>query len=203
MFTGIVEELAVVRAISMGKSSATIAISASMVLADLELGASISVDGVCLTVIEITESGFSADVMHETLVRSTLGDAQPGRRVNLERPMLANGRFGGHIVAGHVDCTTVVVARVPGDRWDVVTVSIPLDLRRYLVPQGSITLDGVSLTISAVDDVAGTASVSLIPTTSANTTLGLRQVGDRLNLEVDLLGKYVARMVTAGQELSA
>ena len=194
MFTGIVEELGWVSAVESGEDSARLRLRGPMVTSDARHGASIAVNGVCLTVVEHGGDEFSVDVMAETLRRSSLGALRPGDRVNLERAMPANGRFGGHVVQGHVDGTAEVLDRVPGDRWEVVRFSLPADLVRYVVKKGSITVDGVSLTVASVDDTGFT--VSLIPTTLALTTLGHKGVGDLVNLEVDVLAKYVERLLT-------
>jgi len=194
MFTGIVEELGWVSAVESGEDSARLRLRGPMVTSDARHGASIAVNGVCLTVVEHGGDEFSVDVMAETLRRSSLGALRPGDRVNLERAMPANGRFGGHVVQGHVDGTAEVLDRVPGDRWEVVRFSLPADLVRYVVEKGSITVDGVSLTVASVDDTGFT--VSLIPTTLALTTLGHKGVGDLVNLEVDVLAKYVERLLT-------
>lgn len=197
MFTGIVEELGEVVAVERHAASARLSVRGRLVTVDVERGASISVNGVCLTVVEQDECGFTADVMLETLRRSTLGSLRPGVAVNLERAMAADGRFGGHVVQGHVDGTGRVVSRKPGDRWEVVTVSLPPDLTGYVVLKGSITVDGVSLTVSALDDVAGTFSVCLVPATLERTTLGQREPGQQVNIEVDVLAKYVERLLLA------
>ena len=196
MFTGIVEELGHVHDVSPGETSARLTLTGPLVTSDAVHGASIAVNGVCLTVVEHdADAGrFTVDVMAETLSRSGLGALAPGDPVNLERAMAASSRFGGHIVQGHVDGTATVVERVPGDRWEVVTFTLPEALARYVVEKGSITVDGVSLTVSAITD--RTFSVSLIPTTLALTTLGGRAVGDTVNLEVDVLAKYVERLLT-------
>ena len=196
MFTGIVEELGHVHDVSPGETSARLTLAGPLVTSDAVHGASIAVNGVCLTVVEQdADAGrFTVDVMAETLSRSGLGALAPGDPVNLERAMAASSRFGGHIVQGHVDGTATVVERVPGDRWEVVTFTLHDALARYVVEKGSITVDGVSLTVSAVTDT--TFSVSLIPTTLALTTLGGRAVGDTVNLEVDVLAKYVERLLT-------
>ena len=206
MFTGIVEELGKVEHLDLGETSARLTLRGPLVTSDAVHGASISVNGVCLTVIdpEVRGDTFTVDVMAETLSRTGLGDLTPGAPVNLERAMAASSRFGGHIVQGHVDGTATVVERVPGDRWEVVTFTLPEDLARYVVEKGSITVDGVSLTVSAVTDA--TFSVSLIPTTLELTTLGRRGVGDTVNLEVDVLAKYVERLLstrTSTTEVSA
>lgn len=194
MFTGIVEELGWVAEVESGEDSARLRLRGPTVTSDAGHGASIAVNGVCLTVVEHGDDEFSVDVMAETLRRSSLGVLRPGDRVNLERAMPANGRFGGHVVQGHVDGTAEVLDRVPGDRWEVVRFSLPADLVRYVVEKGSITVDGVSLTVASVDDTGFT--VSLIPTTLALTTLGHKGVGDLVNLEVDVLAKYVERLLT-------
>ena len=196
MFTGIVEELGRVVAVEHGAQSARLTVEGPLVAADAVHGASIAVDGVCLTVVDHDDARFTVDVMAETLSRSALAAVRPGQRVNLERAMPADGRFGGHVVQGHVDGTGRVVAREPGDRWEVVTIALPPDLSPYVVEKGSVTVDGVSLTVSGLDDAAGTFSVSLIPTTLELTTLGHRAVGDLVNLEVDVLAKYVERLLT-------
>jgi riboflavin synthase len=194
MFTGIVEELGTVGAIEHGTESAVLRIEGPLVVADAVHGASIAVNGVCLTVTEHDTDGFTVDVMAETLRRSSLGALAPGDRVNLERAMPADGRFGGHVVQGHVDGTAVITARTPGDRWETVDFRLDPDLLRYVVEKGSITADGVSLTVSSVtDDGFG---VSLIPTTLELTTLGHKGVGDVVNIEVDVLAKYVERLLT-------
>ena len=194
MFTGIVEELGSVEAVELGADSAVLTVRGPLVVSDASHGASIAVNGVCLTVVAHDEATFSVDVMRETLDRSSLGALQAGSPVNLERAMPAGGRFGGHVVQGHVDGTATIVRREPGDRWEVVTFSLPPELSRYVVEKGSITVDGISLTVSAVDDA--TFAVSLIPTTLDLTTLGRKQVGDPVNLEVDVIAKYVERLMT-------
>jgi riboflavin synthase len=205
MFTGIVEELGHVVALEPGAASARLTVAGPLVTSDAVHGASIAVNGVCLTVVEHGDGEFTVDVMAETLDRSSLGSLAVGDRVNLERAMSATSRFGGHIVQGHVDGTAEIVSRTPGDRWEVVCLSLPSSLSRYVVEKGSITVDGVSLTVSALDDSnedAATFSVSLIPTTLALTTLGHKEVGDTVNLEVDVLAKYVERLLTT-KETSA
>ncbi|MCH8614006.1 riboflavin synthase [Arsenicicoccus dermatophilus] len=196
MFTGIVEELGTIEAMERGAQSAVITVRGPLVVSDARHGASIAVNGVCLTVVEHDAQTFRVDVMAETLRRSSLGALEVGSPVNLERAMAAGGRFGGHVVQGHVDGTAEILRREPGDRWEVVTCSLPAALRRYVVEKGSITVDGVSLTVSAVTDE--TFSVSLIPTTLELTTLGHKQVGDPVNLEVDVIAKYVERLLTHG-----
>lgn len=197
MFTGIVEELGTVVSLDLSgdreSGSAVLRIEGPQVVVDAAPGDSIAVDGVCLTVVDTQGPRFGVDVMAETLRRSSLGGLRPGDRVNLERAMPAGGRFGGHIVQGHVDGTGVVLARVPGDRWEVVRIGLPDPLARYVVEKGSVAVDGVSLTVSGVGP--GWFEVSLIPTTLSLTTLGRRAVGDAVNLEVDVLAKYVERML--------
>jgi riboflavin synthase len=202
MFTGIVEELGEVVRLDPGADSARITVRGPVVTSDAVPGASIAVNGVCLTVVELGpgEGSFTADVMAETLSRSSLAGAVPGARVNLERPVPAGGRLGGHVVQGHVDGTGVVVERVPGERWELVRFTVPPALARYVVEKGSIAVDGVSLTVVDVTDApdgAATVTVSLIPETLQRTTLGSRAPGDTVNLEVDVLAKYVERLVRA------
>jgi riboflavin synthase len=194
MFTGIVEELGEIVAIERGAESAVVRVRGPVVTSDATPGASIAVNGVCLTVVEHDGEAFSVDVMAETLSRSSLGSLRPGDPVNLERAMAAGDRFGGHIVQGHVDGTGRILARVPGDRWEIVQLTLPPEVSRYVVLKGSITIDGVSLTVSAITDE--TFSVSLIPTTLELTTLGRKAVGDLVNLEVDVIAKYVERLLT-------
>jgi riboflavin synthase len=201
MFTGIVEELGEVVRLDPGADSARITVRGPVVTSDAVPGASIAVNGVCLTVVELStaEGSFTADVMAETLTRSSLAGAVPGARVNLERPVPAGGRLGGPVVQGHVDGTGVVVERVPGERWELVRFTVPPALARYVVEKGSIAVDGVSLTVvSVADETGGTVvTVSLIPETLQRTTLGSRQPGETVNLEVDVLAKYVERLVRA------
>lgn len=193
MFTGIIEELGQLVSNSPGTDSTVLRIRGPLVVGDATHGASISCNGVCLTVVEHDAETFTVDVMAETLHRTSLAALQPGSPVNLERAMPANGRFGGHVVQGHVDGTGTVLARTPGDRWEVVRIALPPQLDRYVVEKGSITVDGVSLTVSAVGE--GWFEVSLIPTTLALTTLGSSPVGAVVNLEVDVLAKYVEKML--------
>jgi len=194
MFTGIVEELGEIVAVEHGTESAVVTVRGPLVTSDATPGASIAVNGVCLTVVRRDGPTFSVDVMAETLNRSSLGSLEAGARVNLERAMAASSRFGGHIVQGHVDGTAQILARLPGDNWEVVQFTLPPGLSRYVVEKGSITIDGVSLTVSSITD--DTFSVSLIPTTLELTTLGHKKVGDLVNLEVDVIAKYVERLLT-------
>ncbi len=196
MFTGIVEELGRVAAIQeLPDNAIRITIEGPTVLSDANLGDSICVNGVCLTVAQQEGNEFTADVMSETINRTTIGDLVAGSQVNLERPVTLSTRLGGHLVQGHVDAVGTVSAREHSENWDVVTITPPIDLLKYVVEKGSITIDGTSLTVSAVTD--STFSVSLIPATLEKTTLGIRQVGDRVNLEVDVLAKYVEKLVGA------
>lgn len=199
VFTGIIEELGRVVAVTpLPDDSARLVIAGPRVTSDAAVGDSIAVNGVCLTAVTVDEGVFSADVMSETLSRTALGGLSSGDPVNLERPMAADGRFGGHIVQGHVDGVGRIRARRPSENWEVVEVELPARLARYLVEKGSITVDGVSLTVvEVVDGERPWFSVSLIPTTLAATTLGTRAVGDPVNLEVDVIAKYVERLGAA------
>ncbi|BFV55521.1 riboflavin synthase [Kitasatospora sp. CMC57] len=206
MFTGIIEELGEVVSIEEIGDSSRIRLRGPVVCSDAGHGDSIAVNGVCLTVVDTrdqlaTATGeFSADVMAETLHRSSLGALAPGSRVNLERAMALGARLGGHLVQGHVDATGELLSREPGDldaeglpRWEVLRFSLPRSITRYLVEKGSITVDGVSLTV--VEAAIDSFTVSLIPATLALTTLGTKRVGDPVNLEVDVLAKYVERLL--------
>jgi riboflavin synthase len=197
MFTGIVEELGEVAAVhQLPDDAARLSICARRVMADVGHGDSIAVNGVCLTVVEHGPDGFVADVMRETLQRSSLGGLTSGARVNLERAVTLATRMGGHLVQGHVDGVGRVRGRNPHPHWDVVDIDAPTQLLRYVVEKGSITVDGVSLTVAGVSDTSFT--VSLIPATMKLTTLGLRGPGDAVNLEVDVLAKYVERLLMPG-----
>ncbi|MEQ4301990.1 riboflavin synthase [Plantactinospora sp. B6F1] len=197
MFTGIVEELGeLVRRDETGGDSALVAIRGPVVTSDARHGESISVNGVCLTVVEVDGDTFTADVMGETFRRTSLGVLRPGDPVNLERAATLGSRLGGHLVQGHVDGVAEIVGREPAEQWETVTFSLPADLARYVVEKGSITVDGVSLTVAAL--TGQTFAVGLIPTTLAATTLGRKGVGEPVNLEVDVLAKYVERLLTTG-----
>ena len=196
MFTGIVEELGRVVALDRGTESAVLRIEGPLVVSDAGHGASIAVNGVCLTVVDHDDREFSVDVMAETLRRSSLGSLRVGSRVNLERAMAADGRFGGHIVQGHVDGTTTLRSRTPGDRWEVLEFDLPSELARYVVEKGSVTLDGVSLTVASLS--SDTFTVSLVPTTLEKTILRDLAPGTRVNLEVDVVAKYVERLARPG-----
>lgn len=196
MFTGIVEELGQVTAVEDLGDSSRFRLRGPAVTEGAKHGDSIAVNGVCLTVVDLDEGEFTADVMAETLDRSSLGALVPGSRVNLERPMAVGDRLGGHIVQGHVDGTGTIVDRKTSENWEIVKVSLPADLTRYVVEKGSITVDGVSLTV--VDAGPDYFTISLIPTTLALTTLGIKQPGDPVNLEVDVIAKYVERLLASG-----
>lgn len=217
MFTGLVEEKGVVTAVEPLGDAVRLSVRGPVVTSDATHGASISVNGCCLTVMALSSKEgegdvFSADVMAESLDKTSLGDLEPGDEVNLERAVAAGGRMGGHVVQGHVDGTSVLLDRTPSEHWEVLRFSLHADLAPYLVPKGSITVQGVSLTVVEVTDAPGEStapgaaddaavqpwfSVSLIPTTLADTTLGTLAPGDRVNLEVDVLAKYVERLLAA------
>ena len=198
MFTGIVEEMGVLRSVRRGAHSAVLSIGAETVLSDLKIGDSVAVNGVCLTATTVDAGGFTADVMHETLNRSSLGALVPGSPVNLERAMAANGRFGGHMVAGHIDGTGTITARRQDDNAVWYTVSAAPSLLRYIVEKGSIAIDGISLTVAAVE--TDRFSVSVIPHTAAVTVLGRKRPGDTVNLETDLIGKYVEKLLRPAED---
>ena len=210
MFTGIVEDLGEVEAVEHLGDFARIHVRSTVVAQDASPGDSICVNGVCLTVTELITArpapagtapppslpaplGFAADVMGETLARSSLKSVAPGTKVNLERSVRLADRLGGHLVQGHVDGTATIVRRDPQEQWEVVRISLPADLSRYVVHKGSITVDGVSLTVSAVE--GNWFEVSLIPETLGRTTLGVKQPGAEVNLEVDVIAKYVEKLV--------
>lgn len=193
MFTGIIEELGKIQGIQTGASSAVLSVQASEIMEDIHLGDSIAVNGVCLTVTAIFQTGFTADVMHETLKRSSLGKLRIGSPVNLERAMPANGRFGGHIVSGHIDGTGTVSDIRKDDNAVWYIVKTPLPILRYIIEKGSIAIDGISLTVARVHKDG--FSVSVIPHTASFTTLSGRRVGDAVNLENDCIGKYVERLM--------
>jgi riboflavin synthase len=193
VFTGIVEELGEVTGLADLGDSVRLTVRGPLVVDGAGHGDSIAVNGVCLTVVDADGEAFTADVMRETLDRSALGALATGAPVNLERPMRLDGRLGGHLVQGHVDGTGEILERSPSEHWEVVRVSLPPDLARYVVHKGSITVDGVSLTVASVADDSFT--VSLIPTTLELTTLGRKQPGDPVNLEVDVVAKYVESLM--------
>ncbi|MDQ6935401.1 MAG: riboflavin synthase [Actinomycetota bacterium] len=196
MFTGLIEELGTVEELRVLGDAARLRVRGARVSSDTQPGDSIAVNGCCLTVVERDDETFTADVMLETLDRTALGSLEPGGRVNLERAVTPATRLGGHIVQGHVDGTGSVVRRSPSEHWEVVEISVPTELERYLVPKGSVSVDGVSLTIVEVLPGGPTFTVSLIPETIARTTLGFKQPGEPVNVEVDVIAKYVERLVT-------
>ncbi|MEH0146180.1 riboflavin synthase [Corynebacterium sp. Q4381] len=193
MFTGLVEEQGSVVKLEALGDAVRLTVDAPLVTSDAQPGDSIAVDGVCLTVVELADTAFCADVMRESLNRSRIGEYEVGSAVNLERALAAGQRMGGHIVQGHVDATARLVARTPSDNWEVFRFSLPAPLERYVVEKGSIAVNGTSLTVSAVGE--GWFEVSLIPTTLAATTAGKLREGDTVNLEVDIVAKYVEKMV--------
>ena len=209
MFTGIVEELGRVVRLETVEDSARLTVEAPTVTQDVNLGDSVSVNGCCLTVTAVHGSTFTADLMAETLTRTTLGSQAPGDPVNLERALRASDRLGGHIVQGHVDATAEVLDHHHGEHWDLLRIGLPQEIARYVAVKGSVALDGVSLTVVDVVDAPSTLdvapvpgagaslSVGLIPETLRRTTLGTRRPGERVNLEVDVMAKYAERLLGA------
>ena len=206
MFTGIVEELGRIVRLETVEDSARLTVEAPTVTQDVSLGDSVSVNGCCLTVTAVHGSTFTADLMAETLTRTTLGSQAPGDPVNLERALRASDRLGGHIVQGHVDATAEVLDHHCGEHWDLLRIGLPQEIARYVAVKGSVALDGVSLTVVDVVDASDVApvpgagaslSVGLIPETLRRTTLGTRRPGERVNLEVDVLAKYAERLLGA------
>lgn len=200
MFTGIVNEVGTLQGIRRGAHSAVLTIGAKTILEDVKLGDSIAVNGVCLTVTSFTPSQFTADVMHETLNRSALGALRPGSAVNLERAMRADGRFDGHIVAGHIDGTGTIASIRRDDNAIRYTIRTTPAILRYIIEKGSIAIDGISLTVTEV--TRETFSVSVIPHTATCTNLAQRRIGDTVNLENDCIGKYVERLLTTPNQQS-
>jgi riboflavin synthase len=195
MFTGIVEELGRVKAIELQADALRLTIEGPLVVSDANRGDSIAVCGTCLTVVEHDATSFTADVMQETLNLTSLAGIEVGDPVNLERAMTAETRFGGHVVQGHVDGLGEIISRTPSENWELVQVRIPKELMKYIVLKGSITIDGVSLTVNQVgDDFIG---LSLIPETLALTTLGSKQPGDTVNVEADVMAKHIERLLEA------
>lgn len=206
MFTGIVEELGRVVRLETVEDSARLTVEAPTVTQDVSLGDSVSVNGCCLTVTAVHGSTFTADLMAETLTRTTLGSQAPGDPVNLERALRASDRLGGHIVQGHIDATAEVLDHHRGEHWDLLRIGLPQEIARYVAVKGSVALDGVSLTVVDVVDASDVApvpgagaslSVGLIPETLRRTTLGSRRPGERVNLEVDVMAKYAERLLGA------
>lgn len=198
MFTGLVTELGTITAITRGESSAIFSISAPQSVAGLAVGDSIAVNGVCLTATSLTADSFTADVMVQTLNLTSLSRVEVGSQVNLELAAQMDMRMGGHIVQGHVDGVATVLQLVPGEKWAQCDVTIPEQLMKYVVAQGSITLDGVSLTVGSLEDGSNVVTVWLIPETLAKTNLGGKKFGDLVNVEVDILAKYVERLINKG-----
>ncbi|MEN9747674.1 MAG: hypothetical protein RLZZ603_366 [Actinomycetota bacterium] len=195
MFTGIVEELGRVKAIEQQADAVRLTIEGPLVVSDVKRGDSIAVSGTCLTAVEFDSTGFTADVMKETLDRTSLSELKVGDPVNLERAMTAATRFGGHVVQGHVDGVGQIISREPSENWEWLRVSIPTELMKYVVLKGSITIDGVSLTVNEIGaDVIG---LSLIPETLALTTLGSKKVGAKVNVEADVMAKHIERLLEA------
>ena len=199
MFTGLVEDKGTILEINRGADSARIRIATSL-SSQLEIGDSISVNGVCLTAVDLEPESFSADVMVQTLKVTSLSSIAVGDPVNLELAARADGRLGGHIVQGHVDGIGKVVAIEAEEKWTKMVVSLPENLSKYIVNQGSITLDGVSLTVGEIDDAISSVTVWLIPETLSKTNLSSRKVGDVINIEVDILAKYVERLINKNSE---
>ena len=200
MFTGIIEEIGTISSVAEGSLSAVVTIQASKVLEGSQAGDSIAVNGVCLTVTSIHGGLFTADVMAETLRRSSLGSLSKGSRVNLERAMHANGRFGGHIVSGHIDGTGTIVSKAREDNAVLVTINTDKRILKYIVEKGSIAIDGTSLTVATVNDSDSTFSVSVIPHTAKETIILGKGAGDIVNIENDVIGKYVERLLAFREE---
>jgi len=198
MFTGIIEELGILQKINRGADSAQLVIGARNILEDIRVGDSIAVNGVCLTATAFSDRGFTADVMAETLARTDLGRLKPGSFVNLERSLRLGERLGGHLVSGHIDGTGTIVRQEKHDIAVVVTIQAPAAVTRYLIEKGSVAVDGISLTV--VEVAGGQFSVSLIPHTARNTTLGHKKIGHTVNLESDIIGKYVEKFLGGRQE---
>ena len=198
MFTGIIEEKGTIKAISRGAKSSVLTIQGNVIFSDLKLGDSVAVNGVCLTVADFTENTFMADVMFETLKRSSIGDLKVGSNVNLERAMPANGRFGGHIVSGHIDGTGTISAIKKEDNAILYTVKTPENIMKYIVEKGSIAIDGISLTIADIG--LDNFTVSIIPHTAKETILSEKAIGDIVNLENDIIGKYVEKLMGYANE---
>ena len=196
MFTGLVAERGKVLAIAKGESSSVITIHAPHLTPELSIGDSIAVNGVCLTATSLTSDSFTADVMIQTLTLTSLKEIEAGSAVNLELAAQLDMRLGGHIVQGHVDGVATVVSRTPGEKWEKFVIEVPAELTRYIVNQGSLAVDGVSLTVGEIDDATNQVTLWLIPETLAKTNLSLKAPGDLLNIEVDILAKYVERLIS-------
>ena len=196
MFTGLVAELGKITAITRSESSSVLTVLSPLLTPDLSVGDSIAVNGTCLTATSLTIDSFTADVMVQTLSLTSLGSLEVGSAVNLELAAKMDMRMGGHIVQGHVDGVAKVVSRTPGEKWEEFIIEVPESLSKYIVNQGSITIDGVSLTVGAIEDVHNHVTLWLIPETLAKTNLSLKSSGDIVNVEVDILAKYVERLIT-------
>ena len=196
MFTGLVAELGKVTAITRGETSSVLTVFAPHLTPELGIGDSIAVNGTCLTATSLTADSFTADVMVQTLSLTSLGKLEEGSAVNLELAALMDMRMGGHIVQGHVDGVATVVSRTPGEKWEQFIIEVPADLSRYIVNQGSICVDGVSLTVGEINDSNNQVTLWLIPETLAKTNLSLKSPGDIVNIEVDILAKYVERLIS-------
>jgi riboflavin synthase len=198
MFTGLVAELGKVTAITRGESSSVLTVQAPTLVPELAIGDSIAVNGTCLTATSITADSFTADVMVQTLLLTSLAKLEVGSAVNLELAAKMDMRMGGHIVQGHVDGVATVISRTPGEKWEQFVIVVHSDLTRYIVNQGSICVDGVSLTVGEIDDSNNHVTLWLIPETLAKTNLSLKAAGDIVNIEVDILAKYVERLISKG-----
>ena len=200
MFTGLIAELGVVTAIEKGESSAVFTINAPQLIGEINLGDSVAVNGVCLTATSVNGTTFTADVMVQTLSLTSLSQIAVGSPVNLELAAQLNARMGGHMVQGHVDGVATVKGLTPGDKWAQFDLTVPAHLAKYIVNQGSICLDGVSLTVGGIDDATNVVTVWLIPETLERTNLSSKQPGDLINVEVDVLAKYVERLLAKGDK---
>jgi riboflavin synthase len=198
MFTGLVAELGKITAISRGETSSVLTVHAPLLTPELKVGDSIAVNGTCLTATSLTADSFTADVMVQTLSLTSLGKLEAGSAVNLELAAQMDMRMGGHIVQGHVDGVATVISRMPGEKWEQFIIEVPSDLSRYIVNQGSICVDGVSLTVGEINDSNNQVTLWLIPETLAKTNLSLKAAGDIVNIEVDILAKYVERLISKG-----
>ena len=200
MFTGLIAELGRITAIEKGESSAVFTVSAPALISQIALGDSVAVNGVCLTATSIAGDGFTADVMVQTLAVTSLSQLAVGSPVNLELAALLNTRMGGHMVQGHVDGVATVVGLTPGEKWAQFDITVPEKLAKYIVNQGSICLDGVSLTVGEINDANNVVTLWLIPETLERTNLAAKQPGDLINVEVDVLAKYVERLLAKGDK---
>lgn len=200
MFTGLIAELGTVTAINKGESSAVFTIDAPQLISQITLGDSVAVNGVCLTATSVSGTTFTADVMVQTLSMTSLSQIEVGSPINLELAAQLNARMGGHMVQGHIDGVATVVGLTPGDKWARFDITVPAHLSKYIVNQGSICLDGVSLTVGEINDATNTVTVWLIPETLQRTNLSSLKPGDLINLEVDVLAKYVERLLAKGDK---